>query len=219
MLLFVCSRLIVEHSPGGPADSASSHLVSSCSHFTPINNPTIHVEEADAGRKTWRRGTCGGDIETNDEFSVEGCQPGDTRSTQFEFRTYQHGETRGGRFERKHTIEFSSVAFGCKHDHQHGETSGGNDKGKQLVHRLGQGRNPVGLVKSGRTIHEFSFPCERWGGVNSTPHLARIHTRKVSRACGSNFSSSVCSVQCVRCLQNIYHLARMPCSARCLTRH
>ena len=31
----------------------------SCKHFTPINNPKNHVEEADAGRNTWKRGTCG----------------------------------------------------------------------------------------------------------------------------------------------------------------
>ena len=61
------------------------------------------VEESGAGRKTWRRGTCGCEIETNDEFSVEDCQPvsnsgfeciwqpGDTRSTQFEFRPYRYG--------------------------------------------------------------------------------------------------------------------------------
>ena len=55
-------------------------------------------------------------------------QPGDSRSTQFEFRPYRHGETRCERFECKH-IEFSSVAFRYKHDHQYRETCGGNDKG------------------------------------------------------------------------------------------
>ena len=49
-------------------------------------------------------------------------------------------------------------------------------------------------------------------------HLARIHTRKKSRACGSSFSSSHWSVLCVRCLQSIHYLARMPCFASCLTR-
>ena len=33
-----------------------------------------NVEEVDARKKTRRRGTCGGEIETNDEFSVEDCQ-------------------------------------------------------------------------------------------------------------------------------------------------
>ena len=37
--------------------------------------------------------------------------PGDTRSTKFEFRPYRYGETRCGRIERKHSIEFSSVAY------------------------------------------------------------------------------------------------------------
>ena len=37
-------------------------------------------------------------------------------------------QTRCERFEWKHSIEVSSVAFGCKHDRQHGETRGGNDK-------------------------------------------------------------------------------------------
>ena len=58
-------------------------------------------------------------------FSVEDCQSvsnsagfecmsqtGDTPSTKFEFRLYRYGETRFERFERKHSIEFSSVAFG-----------------------------------------------------------------------------------------------------------
>ena len=66
----------------------------SCSHFSPRKTLKKRVEEADAGRKTWRRRTCGCEIETNDEFSVEDCQsvsnstgfeciqqPGDTQST------------------------------------------------------------------------------------------------------------------------------------------
>ena len=50
-------------------------------------------------------------------------------------------------------------------------------------------------------------------------HLARIHTRNWSRACGSSCSSSHWSVLCVRCLQSIHCLACMPCFAHCLTRH
>ena len=57
----------------------------------------------------------------------------------------------------------------------------------------------------------------RDGSVNSTPHLARIHTRKFfSRV--AHGSGSHCSVLCIRCLQNNRCLARMSCSARCLTR-
>ena len=100
-----------------------------------------HVEEDKAGRKTWRKGTCGGEIEDNDEFGVEACQspsnntgfecvkqPGDIRRTTLEFRPCWWGETRCQRFEWKHRFEFSSVAFGFKYDHQCGETRGGNDK-------------------------------------------------------------------------------------------
>ena len=54
--------------------------------------------------------------------------------------------------------------------------------------------------------------------ANSTL-TSRAVTRAIfSCACGSRFSSSHCSVLCVRCLRNIHHLARMPSFARCLTR-
>ena len=46
----------------------------------------------------------------------------------FILKPYRHGDTRCGRFERKHSIEFSGMASGCKHEHQHGKTRSGNDK-------------------------------------------------------------------------------------------
>ena len=39
--------------------------------FHSKKQPSNHVKEADAGRKTWRRGTSGGKIEANDEFGIE----------------------------------------------------------------------------------------------------------------------------------------------------
>ena len=46
----------------------------SCSHFSLINNSQTMYKRIKAGRKTWRKGTCGGEIEDNDEFGVEACQ-------------------------------------------------------------------------------------------------------------------------------------------------
>ena len=63
-----------------------------------------HVEEA-ARRKTWRRRTSGGEIDTDHEFGIEertsasdagfGCikQPEDSRNAMSEFRSFRHWET------------------------------------------------------------------------------------------------------------------------------
>ena len=39
-------------------------------YYVLLQQTQNHVEEPDAGRKTLRRGTCGWEIKTNDEFSV-----------------------------------------------------------------------------------------------------------------------------------------------------
>ena len=88
---------------------------------------------------------CGGEIKTDEEFSVEDCRSvsnstgfecippaWDTQSTKFQFGPRQYGETRCERFEWKHSIELSSVTSRWKSEHQNGETRGGNDKETHL---------------------------------------------------------------------------------------
>ena len=97
-------------------------------------------------------------------FRVEDCRsvsnrtgfecispPGDPHSTKFEYGSHQIGETRGERFEWKHSIELSSVAFRCKSEHQYRETCGGNETnpiGTNLSHHnLKTSGNNVGHLE------------------------------------------------------------------------
>ena len=98
--------------------------------FQPLNNPKTMSKRQMQEEKLGEEERVVAKSKPMMSFSVEGCQsisdstgfecisqPGDTQRTQFEFGPHQYGETRC-----KHSIEFSSVAFGCEHDHQYGET-------------------------------------------------------------------------------------------------
>ena len=82
----------------------------SCSHLSPIHNLQTMSMRMMQEEKNWRRGTCGYEIRTNEEFGVEDCrsvsnrtgvecilQLGDAQSTKFEFGPHQHWETLGER--------------------------------------------------------------------------------------------------------------------------
>ena len=46
----------------------------SCSHFSTINNLEAMSKRQMQEKKTWRRETCGYEIEATDEFGVQDCQ-------------------------------------------------------------------------------------------------------------------------------------------------
>ena len=52
------------------------------------------------------------------EFKFYTAQPGESKSKLFN----EHGETRGGDFEREQRVKFSSVARRRRHEPEHGET-------------------------------------------------------------------------------------------------
>ena len=114
----------------------------SCSHFSLIHNSQqtmtkgLMQEENQEKRNVWLRNQklmMSSVSKTAHQSPVAlgssaSHSPETLEAHSFELGLHRYGETRSERFEWKHSIEFSSVAFGCKYDHLYGETHGGNDK-------------------------------------------------------------------------------------------